>query len=202
MVDEVFYPGMNEEEWPFDQPRNCATMTSRKVIQGGEAITHAFHDESDHGWHFYSSSGAGMLDAMIVTLENIVKGDGSVREIADLPPGWMAVRTGPGAPWVRRRQYWDVPVVRVDWSSLRGEGDFYDAVLPQCDAPGWHGRNLNALRDAWVTGGINGKGPPYAFEFLKMESTRDDLLEFRDTVVGIVEESMEENGGRWVRGQG
>ncbi|MEK7951693.1 barstar family protein [Luteolibacter soli] len=191
---------MSDDEWPFDQGRDVVTMTSRGVMRGGEAITHAYHDESDHGWQFYSASGAVMAEAMIVAMEEIVKRDGSVREIADLPPGWMAVRTGPGAPWVRTLQYADAPVVRVDWSLLTGVGDFYDAVLVQCDAPSWHGRNLDALRDAWVTGGINGKGPPYAFEFLGMEVTREELLEFRDAVVGIAEESMEENGGRWVRG--
>lgn len=197
--DALFGRGMSDDAWPFDQPRNCVTMTSRKVMREGEPITQVYHDESDEGWQFFSESGAVMADAMIVALEEIVKRDASVREVADLPPGWMAVRTGPGAPWVRTLQYGDAPVVRVDWSSLTDEGDFYDVVLPQCGSPNWHGRNLNALHDSWVGGGIDEKGPPYAFEFVRMEETREELLRVRDEVVEIAQRSIDENGGRWVR---
>jgi len=47
-----------------------------------------------------------------------------------------------------------------DWKT---EADFIDAVLAGVDAPSWHGRNYNALRDSFVTGSINGLEPPYDF---------------------------------------
>jgi RNAse (barnase) inhibitor barstar len=182
--------------WPFDQPPNCATMTSQQVIRGCEPITHAYHDESDHGWQFFSAAGATTADAMVVTLEEIVKVDRTILEIADLPPGWMAERKSLGAPWTRKLQYADAASIVVDWSRIASEEDFYDTVLSQCGSPSWHGRNLDALADSWVTGGIDRLGPPYAFEFLNADSTRSDLIPFRDAVFRICEESIEENGGR------
>lgn len=199
MVDALFRRSKGDEVWPFEQSRDCMVMTSQKVIHEGKPITRAYHDEADDVWQFFSSAGAEMEDAMMVTLENIVKRDASVREIADLPPGWMAERTGPGGSWVRTLQYADAPVVRVDWSVLTDEDHFYDVVLPQCGSPNWHGRNLNALHDSWVGGNIDEKGPPYAFEFVGMEEVREELLRVRDEVVEIAQRSIDENGGRWVR---
>lgn len=47
-----------------------------------------------------------------------------------------------------------------DWKT---EADFIEAVLAGVDAPSWHGRNYNALRDSFVAGSINGFEPPYDF---------------------------------------
>ena len=44
--------------------------------------------------------------------------------------------------------------------------DFYDALLPQIGAPDWHGRNLNAVDDSLVYGGINSKEPPFRFRII------------------------------------
>ena len=47
-----------------------------------------------------------------------------------------------------------------DWQT---EAHVFEAVLASVDAPAWHGRNYNALRDSFVTGSINGIEPPYDF---------------------------------------
>lgn len=47
-----------------------------------------------------------------------------------------------------------------DWQT---EADFIEAILAGVEAPTWHGRNYNALRDSFVTGSINGFEPPYDF---------------------------------------
>lgn len=85
--------------------------------------------------------------------------------------------------------------VFVDWAKCRSLDEFYDMVLPQCGSPGWHGRNLDALSDSWVTGGIDDGGPPFAFWFLNGSQTPPDLLEFRKTVEDLAAESITENGG-------
>ena len=97
-------------------------------------------------------------------------------------------------------QYPNATKIVVDWCTIKSEGDFYDIVLSQCDAPKWHGRNLNALFDSWVTGDINGKGPPYAFAFFALGSTPSILHGFRDSVVGIAHESIRQNGGSFIQG--
>jgi hypothetical protein len=89
--------------WPFDQPRNCATFTLRQVMRKEEPILLVTHDAEDHGWQFIGSTGANMKDAMVVSLEEVVKLDLSTLEVADLPPGWQAVRESPDQPWIRSK---------------------------------------------------------------------------------------------------
>lgn len=67
-----------------------------------EPILLVSHDEEDHGWQFIGSTDANMEDAMVVCLEEIVRIDASTLEVADLPPGWEAVRESSEHPWVRR----------------------------------------------------------------------------------------------------
>lgn len=90
------------DPWPFDQPRNCATITMRQVVDGLEPILLVSHDADDHGWQFIGTSDASMVDARVVCLEHIVRLDPTVLEVADLPPGWQAIRERVGGPWTRR----------------------------------------------------------------------------------------------------
>ncbi len=60
--------------------------------------------------------------------------------------------------------------ITLDGSNWRTEGDFIEGVLAGVQAPSWHGRNYNALRDSFVTGDINGIEPPYAF-IIKMPAS-------------------------------
>jgi hypothetical protein len=88
--------------WPFDQPKNCATFTTRQVIEGREPIVFVSHDAEDHSWQFIGTSGAAMADAMIVGMGEVVNRDPTLVELAGLPPGWQATRTYVGGPWTRQ----------------------------------------------------------------------------------------------------
>ncbi len=164
--------------WPFDQPPNCATFTTRHVLNQRKPITLVIHDASDHGWQFLSDDGVNMDDAMLVGLKEIVAHDDTILEIADLPPGWIANREFVGAPWIRKSQYSDAALILIDWSRISGVNDFYDLVFKQCKSPEWHERNLSALNDSWVAGGINESGPPYVFRFSSLERTTPELIQF------------------------
>jgi hypothetical protein len=85
--------------WPFDQVPNTAVFTTTHVLRESHPITHVFHDASDHGWQFHYPGGKSEADIMIVALEEIVLHDPTVVEIADLPPGWRAIRSNVGQPW-------------------------------------------------------------------------------------------------------
>jgi len=89
----------------------------------------------------------------------------------------------------------DTPVV-IDWASCDTEEAFYDLVLPQCGSPSWHGRNLDALNDSWVTGGIDTEGPPYAFCFFNSCEVPAGLEKFREAVEGIASDSVAQNNGQ------
>jgi hypothetical protein len=92
---------MNAEPWPFDQPPNCAVISLRSIVFGGVPILHVTHDADDHGWQFLDGRDVAMDDAAVVSLEEIVRLDQTVVEVADLPPGWIAWREAKSALWLR-----------------------------------------------------------------------------------------------------
>ncbi len=61
----------------------------------GESVRDGAKFESDH------ESDDVLNDGRIVSLETILKMDGTTAELADLPVGWMASRDAPGKPWQR-----------------------------------------------------------------------------------------------------
>ena len=95
--------GQKEEPWPFDQPRNCAVITTTHILKAGHDITHVYHDLDDDGWQFHYAGVKDTSDSMIVALQEIVMHDETVLEVADIPPGWMAVRAHRGGPWKRSK---------------------------------------------------------------------------------------------------
>lgn len=95
-------PKLNDDKSPFDQPLNCGVLTMRQVLEGLEPVLSVSHDADDHGWQFIGSSDAAVEDGRVVCLADIVKRDPTVLQVADLPPGWQAVRKGTGRPWRRR----------------------------------------------------------------------------------------------------
>lgn len=74
----------------------------RQVLDRSEPILLVSHDAEDHGWQFIGCSDASMADAKLVCLEEIVRLDPTVLEVADLEPGWQAIRTTVGSAWMRR----------------------------------------------------------------------------------------------------
>jgi hypothetical protein len=95
MADEASDP------WPFDQPRNCATLTTVSVMRNGAPVVRVYHDDDDHGWQFHCEGVVLIENVMLVSLASVVALDPSLLEIADLEPGWMAQRPAPGHPWTR-----------------------------------------------------------------------------------------------------
>ena len=91
-----------DDPWPFDQPRNCATITTKFVIEENRPVTFVSHDEDDHGWQFHSDDDATLEEAMLVSLECIIALDRTLFDVADLPPGWIATRPSANAEWSRR----------------------------------------------------------------------------------------------------
>ncbi len=89
------------DDWPFEQPPNCAVITLRQITQKKKPILHVTHDSDDHGWQFLGWEDACVEDGVVVCLEHILSLDPSIRELADLPPGWHAWRRAADEPWTR-----------------------------------------------------------------------------------------------------
>ena len=43
---------MEDADWPFNQPRNCVSVTLRSIVFGGEPILYVSHEADDHSWQF------------------------------------------------------------------------------------------------------------------------------------------------------
>jgi len=97
-------------KWPFDDPKNCATFTTRRIMEIGWPVLLVTHD-GDGYWQFHDGGDVQSADAMIVALHEIVSRDPTLCEVADLPPGWRAFRDSPGGPWRRERKPPDPPDV-------------------------------------------------------------------------------------------
>jgi hypothetical protein len=87
--------------WPFDQGRNVATITTRAVILEGAPVLLVVHYSDDHSWAFLSGGTFDSADALVVGMGEIIDTDGSLLAVADLPPGWVAERSSVNGNWVR-----------------------------------------------------------------------------------------------------
>ncbi len=72
----------------------------------------------------------------------------------------------------------------LDGSAWRTWDDMYDALFAVLGAPAWHGRNLNALYDSMVVGGINELRPPARVQIVGTRAMSDEV---RDMVAAAVE---------------
>lgn len=91
----------DSDDWPFEDPRNCATFTTRQVIYSGKPVLLVTHDADDGYWQFLDGGDVTAADALIVALHEVVDRDPTLRELADLPLGWRALRDFPGGQWRR-----------------------------------------------------------------------------------------------------
>jgi hypothetical protein len=89
------------DKWPFANPPNFATITTRAIIDGNDWIALVSHDADDGAWQFLPAEGYDEATAMVVGLHHLLEKDGSVAELANLPLGWHAWRDSPTAPWQR-----------------------------------------------------------------------------------------------------
>lgn len=83
----------------------------------------------------------------------------------------------------------------IDWADVTDPDALYDSVFDQTGAPSWHGRNLGALNDSWVTGAICTEGPPFDFVLKHEGDATGELGLIAAAVRGIAEDSVRVNGG-------
>jgi hypothetical protein len=85
----------------FREADNTAVFTTKYVVQDKKPITYVTHDEEDGAWQFFSSDEFENYEdvAMIVGLGEIVAGDPSLLDLADMPVGHYAIRDTPDDTW-------------------------------------------------------------------------------------------------------
>jgi hypothetical protein len=89
------------DDWPFDQGPNVAAITTVNVIDHDAPVLVVVHYDDDDSWAFLCGTTNADADARVFAMSSALRRDPSLREIADLPPGWKAWRAAIGAPWQR-----------------------------------------------------------------------------------------------------
>lgn len=99
----LFTYGENELNWPFDQAKNVATITTKQVVKESFPILMVVHYEEDDSWAFTCGTTNKSEDLMVVGMGEAVNLDTTLYSIADLPPGWSATRESINSEWVRTK---------------------------------------------------------------------------------------------------
>jgi hypothetical protein len=93
--------------WPFPEAADLPVVTTVHITKRGVPILYVSHENDEEGgsiWQFHNETiPFAMEDAQLVRLGTIAKLDPSVLEVADLPLGYYATRTAPGAVWQRKK---------------------------------------------------------------------------------------------------
>jgi len=96
--------------WKFPDPPNTGVYTTRQAFVEGELLALVSHDP-DGDWQFLhdedEDEGGDLRnedDLMYVHLQQVVGRFPEVKQLADLPAGWIATREAADQPWVRERQ--------------------------------------------------------------------------------------------------
>ena len=90
-----------QKDWLFKEPENVAVFTTTGIVLNQHPILYVFHDSDDGSWQFQSGEEVLEIESKVVSLSRIVKLDPSVKELANLPLGWIAIRESPDQPWKR-----------------------------------------------------------------------------------------------------
>jgi len=97
-------------DWPFDQGPNVAAITTDNVLERRAAILVVVHYDDDDSWAFLCGLTNDVAAGRVIGMGEALRLDPTLREIADLPPGWKAWRRAVGDAWQRAANPEDPPV--------------------------------------------------------------------------------------------
>ncbi|WP_129054891.1 DUF2185 domain-containing protein [Flavobacterium sp. YO64] len=85
----------------FKDAPNTTVFTTTFVLKEKKTITYVTHDAEDGAWQFFSNDKFESFEkvAQIVSLEQIIKIDKTLLELADLPLGYIATRKSLKDKW-------------------------------------------------------------------------------------------------------
>jgi hypothetical protein len=93
--------GCTKEKKQFKESPDTEVFTSTFVLKGHDVL-YVSHDKSDGAWQFHSVDNLDNFKevARIVSLQEIVKLDSSLTEVADMKPGFCAERKSKNSEWI------------------------------------------------------------------------------------------------------
>jgi len=90
---------MSDLDWPFEQARDTKVVTTVGIMESGLDIMLAEFYADDNIWGFFCGTTEKDEDGRIVTLDEIVTKDPSLKDIAHMKPGQRAWRANKDSPW-------------------------------------------------------------------------------------------------------
>ena len=90
-------------DWPFRDPPNTATLTTREILEGHVPILLVTHDADDGSWQFLPGSTVSPDEGRVVGLGRMCLLDASIPELATYPKvgrrrASVATAPGTGSP--------------------------------------------------------------------------------------------------------
>lgn len=92
---------MTDEAWVFADAKHTMVITTRDIIERHTPILYVSHDEEDGMWQFHTGAAPDLEAAVIVGLAEVVLQDATLKQLADLPMGWIAWRSTSTGEWQR-----------------------------------------------------------------------------------------------------
>ncbi len=77
-----------------------AAFTTAPVL-AGHPVLFVYHSAEDGAWQFLCGTTDRDEEGRLIGLQEALRIEPALREVADLPEGWRAYRESAGAPWVR-----------------------------------------------------------------------------------------------------
>jgi len=90
---------MESQEWPFDQEKNVAALTTKQVLEDGLPVLVVVHYADECDWAFLCDTTDEEEDARVVAMKTVIDTDPSLYGVAELEPGWVAERADKDSPW-------------------------------------------------------------------------------------------------------
>ncbi len=82
---------------PIDEKPNKAVLTTRYVINNSPVVCVIYDEDGD--WQFLGTEEIDESDAVVLSMEEIMKHDGSLCNVPELECGQSAVRENIHSPW-------------------------------------------------------------------------------------------------------
>ncbi|MDH5573574.1 MAG: hypothetical protein OEY89_17550, partial [Gammaproteobacteria bacterium] len=86
-------------DWPFDKPEDHLVITLKEISNKETPILYVRHFKDDSDWLFIKLDEAVIEDYTTVPISTIIDIDPTVKEIANIPPGWHAWRESIDDEW-------------------------------------------------------------------------------------------------------
>jgi Domain of unknown function (DUF4262) len=94
-------PSSSLYSWKFPVPPHTGVYTTEPVNSGQEPVLLVTHDAGDGAWQFIGTTDGSSENGAIVCFHHMVDRDPTIKELTDLPEGWIARRDAPSEPWTR-----------------------------------------------------------------------------------------------------